>query len=102
MDSSPVPNGVPDYDLTALGFTDPDRARRILLSLAGQGVTDDDAAALLPSLFDALRKRPAECEAAATSAAEPGQGAHVDEGAGVNLPGGCVRSEVPRVRLGSA
>jgi [glutamine synthetase] adenylyltransferase / [glutamine synthetase]-adenylyl-L-tyrosine phosphorylase len=49
---------VTQSDLIALGFTDPDRARRILLSLAGQGVTDDDVAALLPSLFDALRKSP--------------------------------------------
>jgi glutamate-ammonia-ligase adenylyltransferase len=47
-----------DLELIALGIGDPERARRILTGLAGQGVTDDLLDELLPSLLDALRASP--------------------------------------------
>src|SRR5579871_638092 len=47
-----------DSDLAAHGLADPGRARRLLFSLAGQGVTDDIVGQLLPSLLDALRESP--------------------------------------------
>ncbi len=44
--------------LEELGFREPGRALRILNSLPGQGVTDDDIGELLPTLFGALRGSP--------------------------------------------
>src|SRR5258708_3584772 len=49
---------IPDSELAALGLRDVERGRRILLSLAGQGVTDDDVAQLVPSLFKSLGRSP--------------------------------------------
>lgn len=45
-------------ELSAAGFAEPARARRLLISLAGRGVTDDDVAELLPSLLEALADSP--------------------------------------------
>src|SRR2546423_475878 len=41
-----------------VGFHDPERAQRILDSLAGEGVTDDLVEQLLPSLLDSLSRSP--------------------------------------------
>jgi len=49
---------VSDAELHALGLSDNAQARRMISELAGQGVTDDLVAQLLPSLFNALRKSP--------------------------------------------
>lgn len=51
-------DSVTSEELTALGFADPTRAQRILVSLAGQGVTDDILEQLLPSLLPALAGSP--------------------------------------------
>lgn len=45
-------------ELDRAGFADPIRARRLFMGLAGQGVTDDDVAQLLPSLLSALTECP--------------------------------------------
>jgi len=58
MNMPSSPDLVTESDLAALGLADPVRAQRILLSLAGQGVTDDIVGQLLPSLFAALRDSP--------------------------------------------
>jgi glutamate-ammonia-ligase adenylyltransferase len=47
-----------DSQLSALGLLEPERARRILFSLAGQGVTDEDIELLLPNILSALSKCP--------------------------------------------
>jgi len=47
-----------DEELRAAGFADPVRARRLLIGLAGSGVTDDDVAELLPTLLQALSDCP--------------------------------------------
>jgi len=52
------PETLTEQELSALGLADPARAKRILLSLAGQGVTDEVVGSLLPSLFEALRESP--------------------------------------------
>ncbi|MCC6728801.1 MAG: hypothetical protein IT208_05630 [Chthonomonadales bacterium] len=44
--------------LAGCDFADPQRALRILRSLAGQGVTDEDVGQLLPSLLDAVCESP--------------------------------------------
>ncbi len=45
-------------ELAAVGLTDTSRARRLLIGLAGRGVTDDDVAQLLPHILDALAGSP--------------------------------------------
>ncbi|NLH99834.1 MAG: hypothetical protein GX446_10145 [Chthonomonadales bacterium] len=45
-------------ELAEIGLQDPARARRLLIGLAGRGVTDDDVAALLPQLLSALAQSP--------------------------------------------
>jgi glutamate-ammonia-ligase adenylyltransferase len=45
-------------ELAALGLADTARARRLLIGLAGKGVTDDDVASILPQLLDALAGSP--------------------------------------------
>ena len=45
-------------ELSAIGLSDPVRARRLLISLAGRGVTDDDIAAVLPQLLAAIGQSP--------------------------------------------
>src|ERR1051326_1164920 len=45
-------------DLRAAGIEDAPKALRFVRELAGQGVTDDDLAPLLPLLLDALRASP--------------------------------------------
>lgn len=52
------PDTLTEQELSALGLADPARAKRILLSLAGQGVTDEVVSALLPFLCEALRESP--------------------------------------------
>jgi len=47
-----------DEELARIGFAEPARARRFLIGLAGQGVTDDDVAELMPSLLAALAESP--------------------------------------------
>lgn len=45
-------------DLRAVGIEEPPKALRLLHELAGQGVTDDDLAPLLPLLLESLRASP--------------------------------------------
>src|SRR5262249_6609038 len=45
-------------DLRAVGSEETPKALRLLHELAGQGVTDDDLAPLLPLLLDSLRASP--------------------------------------------
>jgi glutamate-ammonia-ligase adenylyltransferase len=58
MDALRPPETIPESELAEMGLADPARAKRLLLALAGQGVTDDIVAALFPSLFEALRRSP--------------------------------------------
>lgn len=50
----PTADQLPEELLRAAGLQDTARARRLLVGLAGQGVTDEDVALLLPSLLDAV------------------------------------------------
>jgi len=47
-----------DDVLARAGLRDPARARRLIVGLAGQGVTDDDVEELLPALLQALTSSP--------------------------------------------
>lgn len=53
-----TPDNLTDEELTKAGLVDTDRARRILVSLAGQGVTDDIVEQLRPRLLAALANSP--------------------------------------------
>ncbi|HLK59580.1 MAG TPA: DUF294 nucleotidyltransferase-like domain-containing protein, partial [Chthonomonadaceae bacterium] len=54
----PEPGRLAEEDLRAAGIEEPARALRRVRDLAGQGVTDDDLAPLLPHLLEALRVSP--------------------------------------------
>src|SRR5690242_11622901 len=57
-DNLPESDRLSGDDLRAAGIEDPPQALRRVRELAGQGVTDDDLAPLLPLLLDALRGSP--------------------------------------------
>src|SRR5882672_5621985 len=49
---------ISDRELSALGLADVVRARQMLQSLSGQGITDEDVSQLLPFLFISLNSSP--------------------------------------------
>jgi len=57
-DSSLAPDQITEDDLRAIGLEDAAKALQFVQEMAGQGVTDDDLAPLIPLLLKALRGSP--------------------------------------------
>ena len=57
MEALPLEN-ITEADLQAAGLENPAHGLRLLQTLPGQGITDDDIAPLLPRLLNALRQSP--------------------------------------------